>query len=183
MFDTGVMTAPTDDEPATAGLGAPGAADDGVAAVLTARVPGAELLGALATDSASVVGEVAEAGMRAGFALECHATWLRCRWLLEACRARAGTTARVLDDPYAAQLAAAALASSSTMAAMRLELAEGVLERLPALGEEMAAGRLEDRKAWHFVSVLRDLDMPRPARSSTSSSAAPRRPRTRSCAT
>ena len=154
-----------------------------MAAVLEARVPGVELLGALSTTSANVVGEVAEAGMRAGFALECHATWLRCRWLLEACRARAGTTARVLDDPYAAQLAAAALASSSTMAAMRLELAEGVLERLPALGEEMAAGRLEDRKAWHFVSVLRDLDRPRPVRSSTSSSAAPRRPRTRSCAT
>ncbi|MFC5060867.1 HNH endonuclease signature motif containing protein [Actinomycetospora atypica] len=149
------MTAPTDDDPATTA----GAADDGgVAAVLEARVPGPELLAALSTDPGPVIGEVAEAGLRAGFALECHATWLRCRWLLEACRARAGTTKRVLDDPYAAQIAAATLGCSSTMAAMRLELAAGVLERLPRLGEEMAAGRLEERKAWHFVSILRDLD-------------------------
>ncbi len=154
------MTAPTDDSAATA-AGPGDASGDAaeVAAILEARVPGPGLLVALSTDPATVVGEIAEAGMRAGFALECHATWLRLRWLLEACRARAGTTERVLDDPYAAQIAAAALASSATMAAMRLELAHGVLERLPALGQEMAAGRLEERKAWHFVSVLRDLDV------------------------
>ena len=128
------MTAPTDDDPATTAAGPASACVRGVAAVLEARVPGPELWAALSTDPALAVGEVAEAGMRAGFALECHAAWLRCRWLLEACRARAGTTTRVLDDPYAAQVAAAALACSSTMAAMRLELAAGVLERLPRSG-------------------------------------------------
>jgi hypothetical protein len=112
----------------------------------------------LEVDPDTVPGEVAHAGLLAAFRAENHAAWQKYRWLLSACRARAGTTRRVLGDRYAPQAAAAALAWSGAMAAARYDFAYQVLERLPMLGEEMRTGRLQESKTALLVSVVRDLD-------------------------
>jgi hypothetical protein len=133
--------------------------DDGVMTALpteptrTAEVP-------VELDPAAVPGELAEDGLRAAFAVENRAAWSKLRWLREACRSRAGTTVREPGRDDGA-VAAAALGWSASMSGARLELADGVLERLPALGEAMAAGDLESTKAWLFVSTLRELDRER----------------------
>src|ERR1700710_2294232 len=95
----------------------------------------------LEVDPDSVPGETAHAGLLAAFHAENHAVWQRCRWLLSACRARAGTT-RPPPPPRpptaarsAPQPAAAALAWSGAMAAARYDFAYQVLERLPMIGE------------------------------------------------
>ena len=49
----------------------------------------------LRADPAALVGEDVEAGLMAAFRADNRAAWARCRWLLEACRSRAGTTRRV----------------------------------------------------------------------------------------
>jgi hypothetical protein len=105
-----------------------------------------------------VPGEVAHAGLLAAFRAENHAAWQKYRWLLSACRARAGTTRRVVGDRYAPQAAAAALAWSGATAAARYEFAHQILERLPMIGQEMQAGRLQESKAAILVSIVRDLD-------------------------
>ena len=112
----------------------------------------------LGLDPDTVPGEVAHAGMLAAFAAENHAVWQKYRWLLSACRARTGTTRRTTGDRYAPQAAAAALAWSGAMAAARYDFAHQILERLPMLGEEMRAGRLQESKAALLVAVVRDLD-------------------------
>ena len=116
------------------------------------------LIDPLRTDPAALTGQDVEAGLVAAFRAGNQAAWARCRWLLEACRSRAGTTRRVLGDSRAGLIAAAALAWSPAMAAARLEFARQVLERLPALGEGMHEGWLEESKAEALVSVVRELD-------------------------
>ncbi|MDL5159329.1 HNH endonuclease signature motif containing protein [Actinomycetospora termitidis] len=111
-------------------------------------------------EPSAVPGELAEDELRAAFAAENRAAWTKLRWLREACRSRAGTTVRETGRDDGA-VAAAALGWSASMAGARLELADGVLERLPALGEAMASGALEPTKAWLFVSTLRELDRDR----------------------
>src|SRR4051794_10940966 len=112
----------------------------------------------LEVDPDTVPGETAHAGLLAAFRAENHATWQKYRWLLSACRARAGTTRRVLGDRYAAQAAAAALAWTGSMAAARYDFAHQILERLPMLGEQLRTGGLEESKAALLVSIVRDLD-------------------------
>jgi hypothetical protein len=112
----------------------------------------------LEADPDSVPGDVAHAGLLAAFRAENHAAWQKYRWLLSACRARAGTTRRTCGDRYAPQAAAAALAWSGAMAAARYDFAYQVLERLPMIGEQMRAGRLQESKAALLVSIVRDLD-------------------------
>ncbi len=116
------------------------------------------LIDPLRTDPAALTGQDVEAGLVAAFRADNQAAWARCRWLLEACRSRAGTTRRVLGDSRAGLIAAAALAWSPAMAAARLEFARQVIERLPALGEGMREGWLEESKAEALVSVVRELD-------------------------
>jgi hypothetical protein len=124
---------------------------------MTAVIP--ETLGVdLEADPDSVPGETAHAGMLAAFRAENHAVWQKYRWLLSTCRARAGTTHRTTGDRYAPQAAAAALAWSGAMAAARYDFAHQILERLPMIGEEMRAGRLQESKAALLVSIVRDLD-------------------------
>ncbi|NMO94164.1 DUF222 domain-containing protein, partial [Actinomycetospora sp. TBRC 11914] len=120
--------------------------------------PGPELTAALQTDPAGLVGQDVEAGLLGAVWADNHAAWARCRWLLEASRARAGTTRRVLDDARGALTVAAALRWSPSMAAARVEFARQILERLPALGEAMRAGWLEEREAGVYVTLLRELD-------------------------
>ncbi len=113
---------------------------------------------ALEGDPSVLTGEDVEAGLLAAFHADNHAAWLRCRWLFEACRSRVGTTTRVADSPRAALIAAAALGWTGAMAAARLEFARQVLVRLPALGEAMREGWLEESKASTIVSIVRELD-------------------------
>jgi hypothetical protein len=112
----------------------------------------------LEVDPDSVPGETAHAGLLAAFRTENHAVWQRCRWLLSACRARAGTTRRTTADRYAPQAAAAALAWSGAMAAARYDFAYQVLERLPMIGEAMREGWMPESKASTLVAMVRDLD-------------------------
>ncbi len=113
----------------------------------------------LSSDPCSLVGQDVEAGLVAAFRADNQASWARCRWLYEACRARAGTTTRTAEvGPRAALVAAAALAWSPAKAAAALEFARQVLVRLPALGRGMQEGWLEESKAAVFVSMLRELD-------------------------
>ena len=112
----------------------------------------------LEVDPDSVPGETAHAALLAAFHAENHAVWQRCRWLLSACRARAGTTRRTTADRYAPQAAAAALAWSGAMAAARYDFAYQVLERLPMIGEAMREGWMPESKASILVAMVRDLD-------------------------
>jgi hypothetical protein len=112
----------------------------------------------LSTDPSTLTGQDVEAGLVAAFRADNRAAWARCRWLLEACRSRAGTTARVLGESRAGLIPAAALAWSPAMAAARLEFARQVIERLPALGQGMREGWLEESKAEAIVATVRELD-------------------------
>jgi hypothetical protein len=118
---------------------------------------GPDLTGALdEVDMAALVGEDVAAGARAAARAANHADWQRLCYLYEMCRARAGTLTRS-EEPDAA-VAAAAFGWSMAMATAELTLAVGALERLPALGEALQEGWLEQRKAAVFVTVLADLD-------------------------
>ena len=107
-------------------------------------------------DLDALLGEDVAAGARAAFRARNHADWARLTYLHEMCRARAGTPARG-EEPDAA-VAAAAFGWSMSMATSQLTLAAGVLQRLPALGDALCEGGLEQRKAEVFVTVLADLD-------------------------
>jgi hypothetical protein len=110
-----------------------------------------------AADPATLVGEDAAAWMRASFRARNHADWLLLLTIREACSSRAGTTVRVGLDEFAPKIAAANLGWSATMACSRLDLAIGVLERMPALGEAMRTGTLEVAEAAAFVTGLDGL--------------------------
>jgi hypothetical protein len=106
-------------------------------------------------DPAACVGQDAEAGLVAWHEVLNHATWRRLRWIRETARARADVTERWPDpDP---RVIAAALGWSVSMAASRIELADGALGRLPRVGEAMRTGRVEESKAGKFVTGLRDV--------------------------
>jgi hypothetical protein len=111
-----------------------------------------------AMDPASAPGQWTEAGLVAAFRAHNQAAWSRAVWTLHACRATAGTTKRVSDRRRAGKIAAAALGWSEGFGAGRLEFARQILERLPALGQAMREGWLEEAKAEIFVSVVADLD-------------------------
>jgi hypothetical protein len=111
----------------------------------------------LDADPDSLAGEAAHAGMVAAFRAKNHVAWQQSRWLLSACRSRAGTTTRRLDDSRAPQAAAAAFGWSSMMACAEYDFAHEILERLPAIGEAMREGWLEEQKASNIVSTVRDL--------------------------
>src|SRR6195952_1067462 len=113
--------------------------------------PGPELTAAL-----DDVDSTAPAGARAAQRAANHADWQRLTYLHEMCRARADTTDRA-EEPDAA-VAAVAFGWSMSLATSQLTLAVGILERLPALGDALAEGWLEERKAAVFVTVLADLD-------------------------
>ncbi len=119
---------------------------------------GAELAAALdALDPAGTIGQDAAGWMRAAFRQRNHHDWLLLVTLREACSARAGTTERVELDEFAPKIAAASLGWTTGMATARLDVAVGVLERMPALGERMRAGALELAKATQFVTGLQGL--------------------------
>ena len=107
-------------------------------------------------DPTTLVGQDTAAWMRGTFRVRNHADWLLLRALREACRARADTTVRV-EDEFAPRIAAANLGWSTTTAGTRLEIAVGILERMPALGERMRSGELELAKAGAFVTGLDGL--------------------------
>ena len=108
-------------------------------------------------DPTTLTGQDAAAWMRAGFRVRNHADWLLLRAIREACSARADTTDRAPLDEFAPKIAAASLGWSTTTACTRLDLAVGVLERMPALGERMRVGELELAKATAFVTGLEGL--------------------------
>ncbi|NMO92801.1 HNH endonuclease signature motif containing protein [Actinomycetospora sp. TBRC 11914] len=110
-----------------------------------------------AADPAALTGDEAAAWLRAGFRQRNHADWQLLVALREACSARAGTTVRVGLDEFAPKIAAANLGWSPAAAGRKLDLAVGVLERMPALGERMRRGSLELAKAAAFVTGLDGL--------------------------
>ncbi|MFC5066367.1 DUF222 domain-containing protein, partial [Actinomycetospora atypica] len=99
-----------------------------------------------------------DAGMSAQFAAANTQAWQLSRWILECSRAKAGTTERIRSRRRAGKIVAASLGWSEGYASYRIEFARQVLERLPRLGEEMAAGRLEEHKARDIVDLVADLD-------------------------
>ncbi|MEJ2869924.1 DUF222 domain-containing protein, partial [Actinomycetospora sp. OC33-EN08] len=103
---------------------------------------------------ADCVGQDVERGLLAWQARLNHTAWRRLRWLWHTARARADLLVRGEPD---ARAVAVAVGWSVSMAAARLELAEGALERLPRLGEAMRVGDLEEPKAGKFVVGLRDV--------------------------
>ncbi|MEJ2871905.1 DUF222 domain-containing protein, partial [Actinomycetospora sp. OC33-EN08] len=105
-------------------------------------------------DPADCVGQDVERGLLAWQARLNHTAWRRLRWLWHTARARADLLVRGEPD---ARAVAVAVGWSVSMAAARLELAEGALERLPRLGEAMRGGDLEEVKAGKFVVGLRDV--------------------------
>ncbi|WP_414637790.1 DUF222 domain-containing protein [Actinomycetospora sp.] len=112
----------------------------------------------LAADPRELPGQWVDAGMSAWFAHTNRTTLALARWMLETSRAQAGTRERVQGRRRAGKIVAASLGWSEAYAAQRIEFARQVLERLPALGEAMADGRLEGHKAGLFTSTLADLD-------------------------
>ncbi|MEJ2870917.1 DUF222 domain-containing protein [Actinomycetospora sp. OC33-EN08] len=111
-----------------------------------------------AADPADLPGQWVDAGMSAQFAAVNTAAWQLCRFVLECSRAKAGTTERVRTRRRAGKIVAESLGWSEGYAASRIEFARQVLERLPRIGQEMAAGRLEERKAFTIVDLVADLD-------------------------
>jgi hypothetical protein len=110
-----------------------------------------------AEEPSSFVGEEAAAWMRGACRVRNHADWLLLVSIHEACRSRAGTTARAEFDEFAPKIAAASLGWTATMAAGRVHLAVGVLDRMPRLGEAMRDGGLDASEAQAFVTGLEGL--------------------------
>ncbi|MCD2193321.1 DUF222 domain-containing protein [Actinomycetospora endophytica] len=111
-----------------------------------------------AMDPAEAPGQWTEAGLAAAFRAENHVTWRRWRWIWEAWRAAADTTERVAQRSRPGKVPAAVLGWSEQLGAARIEFARQILVRLPALGEAMREGWLEQDKASIFVSTVADLD-------------------------
>lgn len=107
-------------------------------------------------DPADSIGQDAEAGLVAWQQVLTHVAWRRLRWIRDTARARADVLERRPDPDV--RVIAAALGWSVSMAASRIELADGVLDRLPRVGEAMRAGLVEESKAGKFVTGLRDVD-------------------------
>ena len=119
-------------------------------------VPPAALL--LAADPTQLPGQWVDHGMSAWFAHTNQAALALARWMLETSRAQPGTRERVTHRRRAGKVIAASLGWSEAHAARRLEFARQLLERLPALGDAMDSGVLEEHKAWLFTSTLAELD-------------------------
>ncbi|MEJ2870698.1 HNH endonuclease signature motif containing protein [Actinomycetospora sp. OC33-EN08] len=107
---------------------------------------------------AALSGQHAAAFMRAAARQRNHDDAVLLRALQQACRARADTVERVHDGQFAPGIAAAGLGWSETMASTRYMLADHVFDRVPALGEAMDSGYLEERKAAIFASATEGLD-------------------------
>ena len=112
----------------------------------------------LAADPRQLPGHQVDAGLSAWFAHTNQTTLAQARWILETSRAQPDTRDRVTDRRRPGKIIAATLGWSDGYATSRLEFAHHILERLPALGAAMAAGVLEEHKAWIFTSTLADLD-------------------------
>src|SRR4051794_27321427 len=112
----------------------------------------------LAADPTQLPGQWVDHGMSTWFAHTNQTALQLARWMLETSRAQAGTRDRVRDRRRAGKIVAASLGWSESYAARRLEFARQVLERLPALGQAMATGLLEEYKAGIFTGTLAELD-------------------------
>jgi Domain of unknown function (DUF222) len=112
----------------------------------------------LAADPTQLPGQWVDHGLSSWFAHTNRAALAQARWMLEASRSSASTRERVLDRPRPGKIVAASLGWSESYASGRLEFARQILERLPALGDAMADGRLEEHKAWIFTTTLAELD-------------------------
>ena len=119
-------------------------------------MPPAALL--LAADPTQLPGQWVDHGMSTWFAHTNQTTLQLARWMLETSRAQPGTRERVHGRRRAGKIVAASLGWSESYAARRLEFARQILERLPALGDAMATGVLEEYKAGIFTGTLAELD-------------------------
>ena len=127
--------------------------------------PGVELGAALAAvDPTMLVGQDAASWMRAAFRQRNHDDWQLLGAIQEACRSRADTTTRYRTDEFAPHIAAAGLGWSQTMAGRRHELAYFARDAVPALGEAMRTGVLEEPKAAIFHSALEGMELEQCAR-------------------
>ena len=122
------------------------------------EVPPATVLLAAVDGPAGMPGQWVDAGLSVWSREANRVAYQHACWVLETSRAQAGTSVRVLDRPRSGKVVAASLGWSEGYADYRIEFARQILERLPALGEAMAAGVLEERKALIFTTTLADLD-------------------------
>ena len=112
----------------------------------------------LAADPTELPGQWVDHGMSTWFAHTNQAD--PGRWPAGCSRPAApepGTRDRVHGRRRAGKIVAASLGWSEAYAARRLEFARQVLERLPALGQAMASGALEEYKAGIFTGTLAEL--------------------------
>ncbi|MFC5138413.1 DUF222 domain-containing protein [Actinomycetospora rhizophila] len=132
---------------------------DGLAADLDALEPGPELVAALESVSPDTLsGEDLAAYVRGCARVNNRGTVRLLEGIHHLGRAQAGRTERrpVLDE-FSGDEVAVALGLSRQMSARRLDLADDLVARLPAVGEAMWEGRLDEAKAARFCEWTRDL--------------------------
>ncbi|GAA4894201.1 DUF222 domain-containing protein [Actinomycetospora straminea] len=131
----------------------------GPAAVLDGRAPDAELVATLDDiDPTALTGEALASYVRARWRVHNHAEAQLLAGLRELGTAREGRTVRLASsDEFSGDEVAALLGWSRTMAARRLDLADDLAERLPAVGAAMWQGLLDEPKVRAISELTGDL--------------------------
>ncbi len=131
----------------------------GLPARLDGLAPGAELVAALDELSpAALTGEDLAAYVRACARVQNRGTARLLEGMHHLGRAQAGRTERhsALDE-FSGDEVAAVLGWSRTMAGRKLDLADDLADRVPAVGEALWAGWLDEPKAQRLCEWTRDL--------------------------
>lgn len=127
--------------------------------MLAGREPDADLVGVLDDiDPTTLTGEDLASYVRARWQVHNRAEAQLLAGLRELGTAREGRTVRpASSDEFSGDEVAALLGWSRTMAARRLDLADDLFERLPALGAAMWQGRLDEPKVRAISELTGDL--------------------------
>ena len=131
----------------------------GVAAGLDALAPGAELVAALDELSpAALTGEDLAAYVRGCARVQGRGSARLLEGMHQLGRAQAGRLERHPElDEFSGDEVAAVLGWSRTMANRKLDLAEDLIDRLPAVGDALWEGWLDEPKATRLCEWTRDL--------------------------
>ncbi|GAA4923317.1 uncharacterized protein DUF222 [Actinomycetospora succinea] len=131
----------------------------GLAAAVAGRAPDTALAARLdQVDPTSLTGEDLAAYVRARWALHNRAEALLLAGLRELGTAQDGHTGRLASsDEFSGDEVAGVLGCSRTAASRRLDLADDLFSRLPALGAALWSGRLDEPKVRAISEGVRDL--------------------------
>ncbi|MDD7939818.1 DUF222 domain-containing protein, partial [Actinomycetospora lutea] len=126
---------------------------------LAGREPGAELAGVLdGIDASTLTGQDLAAYVRARWRVHNRAEALLLAGMRELGMAQDGGTGRLASsDEFSGDEVAALFGWSRTMASRRLDLADDLFGRLPALGEALWRGGLDEPKVRAISEVTGDL--------------------------